>query len=317
MELIIDPNTPSPQTQSQAHSRAQRTAPVPPKKADIENFAAEVIEASMQGPVLVTFTVAGESGCARLTAALGKLAAQTNGKVTLVDVDAGDPANQALLMQLRIQSAPTVFAFTGGRPVDAFAGVLPEKDLRNFFEKLLGEPLSNPVEDILAQAETALEEGESHLARSLYQEAFDREPGNPACLAGYLRCLVKLGAIAQARELADALDDKTRLDPVVAAALSAVDLAEQMAGAGDASGLDAKLAADETDHQARFDRAMARFADEDRDGAVDDLVEIIRRARDWNDDAARRQLLKFFEAWGPTDPASVSGRRRLSTVLFS
>ena len=309
MELIIDPNTKSPQT--------HRPPSVPSKQADIESFAAEVIEASMQGPVLVTFTVPEDQGCAQLADLLGKLAAQTDGRVSLVDVDVSDPANQALLMQLRIQSAPTVFAFTGGRPVDAFAGILPEKDLRQFFEKLLGGPLNNPVEEVLDQAKAAMEAGENRLARSLYKEALDREPDNPACLAGYLRCLVTLDAIPEARELADALDDKTRLDPVIAAAISAIDLAEQVAGAGETSALDAKLAADENDHHARFDRAMARFADNDREGAVEDLVDIIRRERDWNDDGARTQLLKFFEAWGPMDPASVSGRRRLSTVLFS
>jgi putative thioredoxin len=289
------------------------------KDADMSTFMADVIDASRQTTVLVDFWAPWCGPCKQLTPILEKVVKASNGTVRLVKVNIDLPQNQPLAQQLRIQSIPAVYAFRGGQPVDGFLGALPESQVKQFVERVAGGKLeASPVEEILAEAKAALEQGDVELAAGAYAEAQSIEPTNPAVLAGVARTAVQMGELDRARQALALVPAEHANHADVAGAKAALALAEQAQGAGgDIANLRAKVAADAADHQSRFDLALALVGAGEREAAVDELLEIVRRNRTWNEEAARKQLLTLFEAFGPTDPLTIATRKRLSSLLFA
>ncbi len=286
------------------------------KEGDTASFAADVIQASRETPVIVDFWAPWCGPCKTLGPAIEKAVRAARGAVKLVKIDVDK--NQQLAAQLRIQSIPTVFAFQDGKPVDGFVGALPESQIAAFVERVGGKT-ANPAEEMLADADAALAGGDAAGAGNLYSQVLRAEPANAAAAAGLVRALLELGDSAGARKVFESLDKETAGSGALDGPRAALELAERTADMdqGAVASLRSRLADDESDHQARFDLALALFGAGDREGAIAALLEIIRRARAWNDDAARKQLLTFFDAIGATDPLVLSGRRRLSALLFS
>jgi putative thioredoxin len=247
-----------------------------------------------------------------------KAVAEANGAVALVKINIDQ--NQDLAMQMRIQSIPAVYAFKDGRPIDAFVGAVPESQVKTFVKRLAaagGAPAS-PIDQALEQAKAALAEGDLGTANTFFSHVLKADPANVAALTGLGRILVQSGDAKRAQEMLAKIPADQAGTAEVTALKTAIELAEQAAASAGAAGeLEAKLAQNENDHQARFDLAMAQFGAGKREEAVDQLLEIIRRNRAWNEEAARKQLVKFFEAFGNTDPLTIASRKRLSSILFS
>jgi putative thioredoxin len=216
-----------------------------------------------------------------------------------------------------IQSIPAVIAFTNGQPVDGFLGALPESQVTAFVERLIGDRIGGEAKDLLKAADGALAEGNPAGAADLYAKVLAQDSTNTHALAGLARCYVETGAIEQAKQTLALVPDAKRNEAPVAAARAALELAEQAASLGPLSELEQKVAANPLDHQARFDLALALNAKGRREEALDHLLEIVKRDRKWKDDAARKQLIQFFDAWGPADEVTITGRRRLSSILFA
>jgi putative thioredoxin len=289
------------------------------KDSDTAGFMADVIEASSQAPVIVDFWATWCGPCKTLGPILEKVVSEAKGAVRLVKIDVD--RNPELSQQLRIQSIPTVYAFSNGQPVDGFQGALPESQVRQWVDQLVkqfGSAPASPIEDAIESADAALADGDIGNAGALYAQVLNHEPQNLRAFAGMARCYLKASEPDKARELIDRATPEMLADDALKTVIDAVELAEK---AGEAAGkigeLRARVEADARDHQARFDLALALYGSNDVDGAITELLEIVRRERGWNDEAARQQLLKIFEALGPMDPKSVDGRRRLSSILFS
>ncbi|MDH3593505.1 MAG: thioredoxin [Rhodospirillales bacterium] len=289
------------------------------KDSNTDRFAQDVIEASLSAPVIVDFWAPWCGPCKQLTPLLEKTVTAARGAVRLVKINIDE--NQDLAAQMRVQSIPTVYAFYQGRPVDAFQGALPESQIKTFIDRLTQTAGTatgaNPIDQALEEAEAALETGETGAASALFGQVLQHEAQNIRALAGTLRCLLATGDHAGARRTFDGLPEDLRKDPAFAPVATALELAEAGAGAGEIPDLEAQVAQNGDDHQARFDLAMALYAADKSEAAADELLEIIRRDRSWNDEGARKQLVKFFEAWGATNPLTLQARRRLSSLLFS
>jgi putative thioredoxin len=216
-----------------------------------------------------------------------------------------------------IQSIPAVIAFVNGQPADGFMGALPESQVTAFIERLTKDKIGGGTQDLLAQAEAALAEGDAAGAAEIYAAALAEDPANVAAMAGLARAHFETGDLAKAKQTLAMVPEAKRNDPAVAAVRSAMELAEQAAALGPITELEQKVAANPLDHQARYDLALALNAKGQRAEALDQLIEIVRRDRKWNDDGARKQLVQLFEAWGPTDEATLAGRKRLSSILFA
>jgi putative thioredoxin len=291
------------------------------KDSDTQNFMADVIDASQEVPVIVDFWAPWCGPCKQLGPAIEKAVREAKGAVRLVKVDIDK--NQDLAAQMRIQSIPAVYAFFQGRPIDGFVGALPDSQVKAFVAKLLktagaAEPGPSPIEQALEQAEAALADGDAGTAGAIFDQILAHEAGNLPAIAGLTRALLATGDVAGAKAaLAKAPADKAG-DKAIAAARAALELAEQAAAATGAVGeLQQRLERDPADHQARYDLALALYGGGEAEAAIDALLEIVRRNRAWNEEAARKQLVKLFEALGPTDPLTLAGRRRLSSLLFS
>jgi putative thioredoxin len=289
------------------------------KDSSLKTFAQDVIQPSMQVPVLVDFWAPWCGPCKTLGPLIEKVVRATNGKVRLVKVNIDEPQNQPLAQQLRIQSIPAVFAFFKGQPVDGFVGALPESQIKQFVERLAGGKLApDPVEQLLEHGHAALDQGQFEEAGGAFQEVLEHEPQNAPAIAGLAKALAGLGRIEDAEGLLAQATGELDKHADIQAARTAVALAKESAGvAGQVGELERKVAASPNDFQARFDLATALVGANRREEAVDQLLDLFKRDRKWNDEAAKKQLLKLFEAWGFTDPVAVDGRRRLSTIMFA
>jgi putative thioredoxin len=285
------------------------------KDSDTKNFMADVIQASMDVPVVVDFWAPWCGPCKQLGPILEKVVTAARGAVKLVKVDIDQ--NQQLAQQMRIQSIPAVYAFKGGRPVDGFMGALPESQVKQFVERLIGGEVVSPVDEALEEATALMEEGDVDSAAQVFGEVLQHEPENVKAIGGIAQIHIAKGDLDAAEQTIAAIPEAKRSDPAAAKAISALDLARQTADLGDAAELQRAVEADPANHEARFEFAMALYARGKNEEAADQLLELFRRDRKWNEDAARKQLVKLFEAWGPVSPLTLSVRKRLSTLMFS
>jgi len=268
--------------------------------------------------VLIDFWAPWCGPCRQLTPVLEKAVRAAKGKVKLVKMNIDE--HPEIPGQMGIQSIPAVIAFAGGKPADGFMGAIPESQVNAFIDKLTkGMPAAGEpnIAEILQEAEAVLAEGDAATAAQIYAEVLAIDATNIAALAGLTKCYVTSGALDQAKQTLAMVPESKRNDAAVKAVQASIDLAEQAASVGPVAELEQKVAANPLDHQARFDLATALNAMGKRNEATDQLLAIVKRDRKWNDDGARKQLLQFFEAWGGADEATIDGRKRLSTILFS
>ncbi|MDP3693972.1 thioredoxin [Bradyrhizobium sp.] len=288
------------------------------KETTTQTFVKDVIEESKRQPVLIDFWAPWCGPCRQLTPIIEKAVRAAKGKVKLVKMNIDE--HPAIPGQMGIQSIPAVIAFVNGQPADGFMGAVPESQVTAFIDKLTagmpaaGEP---DIAEILKEAEAVLAEGDAATAAQIYAEVLAVDATSIPALAGLAKCYVTTGAIEQARQTIAMVPEAKRNDAAVKAVQASIDLAEQAKAVGPVTELEQKVAANPLDHQARFDLATALNASGKRAEATEQLLAIVKKDRKWNEDGARKQLVQLFEAWGPADEATIEGRKRLSTILFS
>jgi putative thioredoxin len=287
------------------------------KDGDIATFAQDVIYASQSVPVLVDFWAPWCGPCKQLTPILEKVVKAAKGKVRLVKINIDE--NPELAQQLRIQSVPMVYAFVGGQPVTGFAGAQPESQVKALVDRLVsaGSGAAPAAADVLGAAQAAAEAGDARRAAALYEEVMAEDPTNPEAIGGLARCMLSLGRVQEAKRVLDSAPKEHANHTAISGARAAVALAQEAGELGDATMLLARLEGNPDDHDARYRLATLLFLRGQVEAAMDHLIQIVRRDRSWGDDQARRQLVRFFDALGPKHPATLKGRRMLSTVLFS
>ncbi len=285
------------------------------KDTTTQGFMKDVIEASKTQPVLVDFWATWCGPCKQLTPVLEKAVKAAKGKVKLVKMDIDK--NPEIPGQMGIQSIPAVIAFVNGQPADGFMGALPESQVMAFLERLTKGKIEDEGANLLEAADAALAEGDAAAAADIYAQLLQEDSSNIAALAGLARCYVATGNFEQAKKTLAMIPEAKQNDAAVAAARAALDLAVQAEAAGPLDELQKKVDADPLDHQARADLAAALNAAGKRMEAADHLLAIVKKDRKWNEDGARKQLVQFFEAWGAADPATLEGRKKLSSILFS
>jgi putative thioredoxin len=296
-------------------SAAKDTA-APISDTTTARFEADVIAASMQVPVIVDFWAAWCGPCKQLAPALEKAVMAQRGKVKLVKVNIDE--NPDLAQALRIQSIPTVYAFFQGRPIDAFQGALPESQVKQFVDRLAQQAGGDDgIAAVLEQAAESLESGDTENAIALYRAILGEVPETPAAFLGLVRALLAEDNLAEAKSVLAQVPPAIANHTDIVAAKAAIDLKDQASHAGPIGPLTEAVMRDPADHRARIDLATALYAAGQRQEAIDHLLDSIKRDRAWNEEEARKQLVKYFEALGPLDPLTVGGRRRLSSILFS
>jgi putative thioredoxin len=291
------------------------TADTVVKDTTTQTFVKDVIEESRHQPVLVDFWAPWCGPCKQLTPVLEKAVKAAKGKVKLVKMNIDE--HPAIPGQMGIQSIPAVIAFVNGQPADGFMGALPESQVMAFLERLTKDRIGGEAQDLLKEADAAFAEGDAAAAAEMYSHLLAEDNANIPALAGLARCYVATDALDQARQTLAMVPEPKRNDAAVAAARAALELAEQAKTLGPVAELEQKVAANPLDHQARFDLALALNGKGRRHDALEHLIAIVKGDRKWNDDGARKQLVQFFDAWGPTDDATIEGRRRLSSILFA
>ncbi len=284
------------------------------KNTTTQDFLRDVIDASRQVPVLVDFWAPSCEPCRHLTPVLEKAVRAAKGAIKLVKLNIDE--HPQLPAQMGVQSIPAVFAFKDGKPVDGFMGALPESQVNAFIARLIGDSGAEVAADLEA-AEAALTAGDVNTAAQTFGEILKEDAENAQAAAGLAKCYIKTGDLTRAEQTLALVPPAKAETAPVASARAALDLASKGSEAGDIESLRAKLAATPEDVQSQFDLALALNAKGDRQGASEALLTIVRTNRAWNDDAARKQLLQLFDAWGPSDPITASGRQRLSSLLFA
>jgi putative thioredoxin len=284
------------------------------KNTTTKDFLRDVIEASREVPVLVDFWAPWCGPCRQLTPILEKAVRVAKGAVRLVKLNIDE--HPQIPGQMGVQSIPAVFAFQDGRPVDGFMGALPESRVNAFIARLIGDDAGDTAADIEA-ADEALAVGDLNAAAQLFGEVLQKDRENAQALAGLAKCYIKTGDLTRAEQTLALVPPAKADSAPVTSARAALELARKAPAAGEIDALRAMLAADPKDAQACFDLALALNAKGDRKGALDELLTLVAKNRSWNDDAARKQLLQLFDAWGPSDPSTVTGRQRLSSLLFA
>jgi len=285
------------------------------KETTTQGFMKDVIEESKRQPVLIDFWAPWCGPCKQLTPILEKVVKGAKGKVKLVKMNIDE--HPAIPGQMGIQSIPAVIAFVNGQPADGFMGALPEGQVNAFIERLTKGAVAGETKDLIAEADAALAAGDTQGAAAVYSEILAEDKANVPALAGLARAYVAAKQFDKAKQILTQVPEAKRNDAAVAAARAALEVAEQANSVGPIGELEQKVKANPLDHQARFDLAVALNAGGKRAEAVEHLIEIVKRDRKWNEDGARKQLVQFFEAWGPTDEATIAGRKRLSSILFS
>ncbi len=280
-----------------------------------ERFKEDVIDASMSVPVLVDFWAPWCGPCKQLTPTLEKAVKAAKGRVKLVKMNIDE--HPQIAGQLNVQSIPTVFVFAGGQPVDGFMGAVPESQINALIDKVAGAAEPSSEDEALAEADRLFAAGALTEAAQIYARALQVSPQNPVAIGGVARCLVQTGDLERARQTLGLTPPEAENHAAIIAAKAALELAESAAELGDPAVLLAKLDADPSDHQARYDLARVLHAKGENSAAINELLEIVRADRNWSASAARKLLLQFFEAWGPQSELTKDGRRRLSALLFS
>ena len=294
------------------------------KDSGLESFAVDVLEASRTTPVIVDFWAPWCGPCKTLTPALEAAVEAASGAVKLVKVNIDE--NPEIAQQLRIQSIPTVYAFANGQPVDGFMGAISDAQVQAFVKQLAGAAAADAHDhghggpehtaEVLAFAAQAFASGDAATAAQAFGHVLQDEPGNPEAVSGLARCYLANGDMERARTTLQLVRPDAATHEAIRAVEAELALKEKAPPPAAAAPLEARLAADPNDHQARYDLALALDAAGDREGAVNALLELIRRDRKWNEDAARKHLLTLFEAMGPADPRTMEARRKLSAILF-
>jgi putative thioredoxin len=285
------------------------------KDTTTQGFRQDVIQESMKQPVLVDFWAPWCGPCKQLTPVIEKVVKAAGGKVKLVKMNIDE--HPQIAGQLGVKSIPAVFAFQRGQPVDGFMGALPESQVKSFIERLVGALGPAAVDEIIAAAEKSVSEGDLSQAAELFAGALAEDENSAKAMGGLIRVYVAMDMLDQAKQMLLAVKPEIAQDPAILGAKAAIEAKEAAAALGDVAPLIAAVEADPANHQARIDLAIALSASGEREDATDHLIASIRKERGWNDGAARKQLLQFFEAWGHDDDATVAGRRKLSAVLFS
>jgi putative thioredoxin len=294
---------------------AARAAPSPVKESNTKNFMADVVEASRHVPVIVDFWAPWCGPCKQLGPMLEKIVSETKGAVRLVKINVDE--NQELAAQMRIQSIPAVFAFVDGQPVDGFMGALPESQLRQFVSRLTAGARGDEIETMLAAAEQALTDNDFAAAGQIFGQVLQIDRENIKAIAGLAKAQIKSSDLNGAKATLALVPPQKASDPEIASVRAMIELSAKQADPGSIRKLASAIEQNPIDHQSRYDLAIALNGAGRREEALDHLLTIIGKDRGWNDEAARKQLVQFFDAWGPKDGLTQTGRRRLSSILFS
>ncbi|GJM03477.1 MAG: co-chaperone YbbN [Rhodomicrobium sp.] len=283
------------------------------KDTTTATFMEDVINASKECPVIIDFWAPNSAPCAQLTPALENAVKEAGGAVKLVKINLQE--NSQLAAQFQVQTVPTVFAMKNGQPVDAFAGVMPPNELKAFIKALTGD--SNALNEALESADEKLRAGEAEAAAEIYASVLQQDPENAEAIGGLIKCYIEIGELETAKMTIESMTDELKNHSAIESAIKALELAEKAGDTGPLDELRAKRDAEPENYNILYELAIAESAHNNKEEAVSALMTILRKDLEWNDGAARAQLLEFFEAWGPKEPATISGRRNLASLLFA